>query len=91
MLRRLSKKVSKVFSKKDTGDAVGEPDYQVYTCRERPYGRRFSAPERRREYTYDSYLATLPEETRTRRPLSDQSHIGKLPARRLNPISDEDL
>jgi hypothetical protein len=87
-----------VFKKKDPSDgllspAVPEQDHEIETPPEpRYHRRRFSTPESRSVYpSYDPYLATLPEEPQTRRPLSVQSLSGQLPVRGLNTNGDEDL
>jgi hypothetical protein len=86
MLRKLSKKVSKVFKGKDTDNSLppltaAKQDHQVDTQpQEHPRRRRLSAPERgARSSIYDPHLSTLPEEPQATRPLPDQSRNGKLP------------
>jgi hypothetical protein len=95
MLRRLSKKVSQIFKRKDADNdlTASEQDYQVdIQSRERPHGRRFSAPERGTDYSRaDPYLFTVPEVPQAKRPLSDQSRNGKLLLNRLSTIDDEAL
>jgi hypothetical protein len=96
MIRKLKKKVSKVFRKKDVrnGDyRVLRKDYSGHVLEpERPRGPYFAGPEPRTDYpTYDPYIATLPEEPPAWRPLSDDNRNGKLPARPLDTIDDEEL
>jgi hypothetical protein len=97
MFRRLSKKVSKVFRKKDGSDelppTIAERDHRFSARPETGLrSRRFSTPERSRVYTsYDPYLATLPEDPQPRRPLGGQTRRHTLPATALNTNGDEDL